>query len=224
MTTRIAALALLLSLAAPRAGAQKDQTAAPPAPAGAATQNTTFHSDVLHLSYVYPSSYANANGLADESLKQEKDKAEGVTKEAIGCVSVPITAMDFSKGFRMIFMMRLDGVCLGEQATAAELGLLTSQVLTGSLSKFGPPKLGTTTDYDISGHSASTVAGTVHADTMGKTLQSAASCSISGKDILCWEFLSDDCSALSTMSGYMVQFEGHDPAPVIPAKYAPACK
>jgi len=132
--------------------------------------------------------------------------------------------MDLTKGFNMIMLMRLDEACLGEETTAAELGAATTAILAESLKQFGKPTISSSADYDIDGHSASTVSASVQADSLGLVIHAAASCAISGKNIACFEFVSSDCRNLAVIAASTVKFEGDAPAPVSPDRLAPACK
>jgi hypothetical protein len=151
---------------------------------------TTYHSDSLHLDYNYPTSFTNtAAAVVDQAMEEEKDKAQGVIKAAIGCISVPVTALDVSKGFRMIFLMRMDGQCLGAETSPEALPGVTNSFLSGSLKKFGEPTIGSPSNYEIAGHKAAVITGSVPSKQLGKPLYAAAVCVISAKDVACWQFL-----------------------------------
>jgi|HubBroStandDraft_1064217.scaffolds.fasta_scaffold424437_1 hypothetical protein len=219
MTDLVSFLALLLAAALPQQTATS--TTSPP-PSSSST--TTYHSDVLHFDYAYNSSLVAAPSAGDDAIKAEKDKATGTQKTAIGCITLPLTAIDSSTGLRMVLIMRMDGVCLGATTPASGLGAVTSSALTESLARFGAPQMGTTVDYQVAGHSASNLSGSVKSEKYGVTFYASASCLLLGSDVVCWELLASDCAQLPEMMNYPVSFDGKGAEPLIPAKLAPVCK
>lgn len=196
-----------------------------PAPAPA-RPTTTYHSDSMNFDFVYPSSFAARKGTSEDVPRKEQGKGSGAEKADAGCVSVPVAVMDMRTGFNMIFLKRYDQACLSKEITAAGLGTTAANVLTDTLEQLGKPAISSSTDYGITGHSASAVFGSVkvpHAS--GKSvIYGAASCVISGKNIACFQFLSNDCPTLAVLSDSTVKFTDAAATPVIPAKLAPACK
>ena len=213
MTPLTTAIALLLAAAIPQS------TATPSSP------TTTFHSDALHLDYTYATSFTTMPAVADQALQSEKDKATGaVPKAAVSCISLPLTATDSSSGFRMISIMRLDGTCLGRPTTSAELAALATTSLTDSLKRFGDPQVGAATYFQVANHSAAVLSGSVISQKYGTTFYGTATCLLQGGDAVCWEFLASKCSALPELMAYPIQFDGQPAQPLIPAKFAQACK
>lgn len=181
---------LLLFLTATLCSAQAPARA----PAGPTTR---YHDDSMNFDFVYPSSFTT-----DDVPRKEQGKGRGAEKADPGCVSDPVAVMDMRTGFNMIFLKRYDQACLSKEITAAGLGTAAANVLTDTLEQFGKPAISSSTDYDITGHSASAVFGSVkvpHAS--GKSvIYGAASCVISGKNIACFQFLSNDCPTLAVLS------------------------
>jgi hypothetical protein len=212
MTTLTASIALLLAVALPQS------TPTPGSP------TATFHSDILHLDYTYDSSFAAMPAVADQALQSEKDKATGATKAAISCVSLPLTATDSSNGFRMIMIMRMDGACLGHLTTTSELGAVATSALTESLKRFGDPLMGTSVDYQVAGHPAAVLSGSVKSEKYGATFYGSASCLIQGADTVCWELLASDCSKLPGLMANPIQFNGQPAQALIPERFAQSCK
>jgi hypothetical protein len=134
--------------------------------------------------------------------------------------------MDMRTGFNMIFLKLYDLACLGKETTAAGLGRAAASVLTGTLQQFGKPALSSSTDYDITGRSASNVSGSVKVpNASGKSvIYGTASCGISGKNIACLQFLSNDCPSVAALSASTVKFADAAATPIIPVKLVPACK
>lgn len=194
-----------------------------PAPA---RPTTTYHSDSMNFDFVYPSSFAARKGTTDDVPRKEQGKGSGAEKADAGCVSVPVAVMDMRTGFNMIFLKRYDQACLSKEITAAGLGTTAANVLTGTLEQLGKPAISSSTDYGITGHSASAAFGSVKVpNASGKSvIYGAASCVISGKNIACFQFLSNDCPTLAVLSASTVKFTDDAARPVIPAKLAPACK
>jgi hypothetical protein len=186
-----------------------------------ARPTTTYHSDAMNFDFVYPSSFTGPKDTAED-----QGKSSEAGKTGPGCVSVPVAVMDMRVSFNMIFLKRYDLACLGKEITAAGLGTAVANVLTDTLQGFGKPTLSSSTDYDITGRSASTVSGSVkvpHAK--GKSvIYAAASCVISGKNVACFQFLSNDCPNVAALSASTVKFTDSLAAPIIPAELVHACK
>jgi hypothetical protein len=185
----------------------------------------TFHSDALHLDYTYSSVFKPMPAVADQAIQSEKDKATGaVHKAEVSCISLPLTATDSSNGFRMISIMRLDGTCLGRPTTSAELAALATSTLTDSLKRFGDPQTGAAAYFQLADHSAAVLSGSVVSDKYAATFYATATCLLQGPDAVCWEFLASKCSALPELIAYPIAFDGQPAQPLIPAKFAQACK
>jgi hypothetical protein len=185
---------------------------------------TTFHSDILHFDYTYDSSFAAMPDVASQSIQSEKDKATGAMKAAISCVTLPLVASDSSNGLRMIMILRMDGACLGTATSATDLGGITTSTLSHSLQRFGDPQMGTVADYQVAGHAASNLSGTVKSEKFGATFYGTASCLLQGADFVCWEFLASDCSKLPDLMANPIQFSGQPAEALIPKSFAQTCK
>ena len=183
---------------------------APPQP------TATYHSDAMNLDFDYPSSFASQG--ADDS-----GKSAGAGKS---CVSTPVAAMDMRTGFNMIFLRRFDGACIGKQI-AADRGSAAATSLNDTLGQLGKPDLSKGTDYEISGHSASSVSGAVKLKGVkpaGTVVYGVGSCAAVGKDLVCFVFLSSDCRTLAAISTSTVKFADAAAAPIIPSNVALGCK
>jgi hypothetical protein len=199
---------------------QKASTPTPATPPA----TTNYHSDILRFDYTYSSSFTTETNAADEALKAEKDKSTGVMKAAIDCITLPLTATDSSNGFRMILIMRMDGACLGSTTPPSRLGAVTNSALTQSLKRFGDPQMGAPADYQVIGHPASTLSGSVKSEKYGLIFYGTASCLLQGSDVVCWEFLASDCSQLPALMANPIQFEGQPKAALIPETFTPPCQ
>ena len=208
--THLKAIALLLTTAI--------QTATPSSP------TATFHSDILHLDYTYSSSLVADPSLGDQAIQSQKDTTTGLVKAATNCVSLPLTAIDSSNGFRMVVLLRVDGTCIGQPTAPSELAALATNTLTQSLQRFGTPQMAASADYLLATHPAAVLSGSVKSEKYGTTFYGTASCTIQGKDAVCWEFLANDCSKLPELIAYPIKFDGESPQPLIPAKFAQPCK
>jgi hypothetical protein len=212
MSPLTASIALLLAVALPQT------TPTPSSP------TTTFHSDILHLDYTYGSSLIATPKAGDQAIQSEKDKSTGTEKAAIDCITLPLTAIDSSNGLRMILVMRMDGTCLGRLTTASGLGAITTSALTESLKRFGDPQMGTSVDYQVAGHPAAVLSGSVKSDKYNASFYATASCLLQGADVVCWEFLASDCSKLPALLANPIQFNGQPAQALIPEKFAQTCK
>ena len=199
------------------------QTPTPPSAQPGPT--TTYHSEVMRLDFVYPSGFVN-KATVDGARTKEQGKAPGDKKGADGCVTFPITAMDMRKAFNMIFLRRSDTACLGIDTTATDSGITARNFLTDLLREFGKPAMSSSTDYDVGGHMASTVSGSVkvQGDASGTVIYGAASCFAADRNVACFAFLSSDCHTLAVLSASTVKFTDTAAMPVIPAKLSPVCK
>jgi hypothetical protein len=180
----------------------------------------------MNFDFAYPSSFTAPKGKTGDAPSKEQDKGSGAEKADTGCVSAPVAVMDMRTDFNMIFLKLYDLACLNKEISTVHLGKTAASVLADSLGQFGEPIISSSTDYDITSQSASTVFGSVkvpHAK--GKhVIFGAASCVISGKNIACFEFLSNDCPTLAKLSASTVKFTDSATTPIIPAKFVPACK
>jgi len=186
---------------------------------------TTYHDTIMNFDFVYPSSFHASKGTTGDAPSKEQGKESGTEKAGLVCVSVPVAVMDMSTGFNMIILKRYDNTCLSKEITSAGLGTAVANVLTNTLDQFGKPALNSSADYDITGHSASTVSGSVKVpNASGKSvIYGAASCVIAGKNIACFQFLSNDCPTLAVLSATTVKFADTVATPVMPAQFVPAC-
>jgi hypothetical protein len=186
---------------------------------------TTYHDATMSFDFIYPSSFHTSKGTTDDAPSKEQSKGSGTEKAGPVCVSVPVAVMDMRTGFNMILLKRYDNTCLSKEITSAGLGTAAANVLSDTLDQFGKPVLNSSTDYDITGHSASTVSGSVKVpNARGKSvIYGAASCVLSGKNIACFQFLSNDCPTLAFLSTTTIKFADTAATPVMPAKLVPAC-
>ena len=170
----------------------------------------------MKLEFSYPSSF-----------KAPSDATQPVDAEKLGkdCSAVPITVMDMSTGFNMIFLKRIDKQCLGSKASETQLLNTAQNVLRDTLGTLGKPSVNAGPSYELSGHPASLASGSVKVNARGKNVVfGSATCLASGNSIACFQFLSNDCTSLSTLAASNLKFEGDAPTPVIPANLIPACK
>jgi hypothetical protein len=195
------------------------QVAAP----GTAPPTVVYHSEVLNLDFAYPSSFSAPKDGDGEAAGEHRNASQ---KEDAGCSSLPIAVMDMRTEFNMIFVQRLSSGCLSSEITAANLVTVTSSVVNIQLKQFGKPTLGRTADYELAGHVANVVSGSVtvpHA--RGKnTIYDSTSCVISGKNIACFQFLSNECSKVATLATSTVQFKDSAAVPAVPAQLSIECK
>jgi hypothetical protein len=124
----------------------------------------------------------------------------------------------------MIVILRLDGTCIGQPTAPTELAALATNALTQSLQRFGTPLMAPSADYLLTTHPAVVLSGSVKSEKYGTTFYGTASCTIQGKDAVCWEFLTNDCSRLPELIAYPITFDGESSQPLIPAKFAQPCK
>lgn len=198
---------------------------AAPAQSGApaaASGTTTFHSDALQLDYTYPKAFVTTASVADQAVQSERDKTTGVANAAANCLSFPLAAID-SDGFRIIGIMRMDGGCLGMSMAASSLDGAATSALTQSLQRFGAPSINSAADYQLGGHDASAITGTVTSEKDHLTFYAASSCLVQGKDLVCFELLASDCAQLRRMMRFPVRLDGKAAEALIPAKFALRC-
>jgi hypothetical protein len=194
-------------------------------PSPVTTTTTTYHDAAMNFDFVYPSSFHAPKETTDDAHSKQQGKGGATEKEAPVCVSVPVAVTDMRTGFNMIILKRYDNTCLSKEITSGGLGTAAANVLTNTLDQFGKPTLNSSTDYDLTGQSASSVSGSVKVpNASGKSvIYGAASCVISGKNIACFQFISNDCPTLAVLSATTVKFADTAATPVMPAKLVPAC-
>jgi hypothetical protein len=182
---------------------------------------TTYHNDAMNLAFSYPSGFVNKSENDSDAAPKHGDKSGTETKD---CVSTPIAAMDMRFGFNMIFMRRYDGTCVGKEI-ADDRGQIAVSFLKNTLQEFGKPEVGSSEDYESSGHSAATASGTVALkQPAGTIIYGTGTCFVTGKDLGCFVFLANECKTLgTTLSASTVKFADSAVAPIIPAKFAPTC-
>src|SRR5262249_45370437 len=130
-------------------------------PISAPASRTTYHDDAMGFDFAYPSTFHPPKTTTSEVPSKEQDKVSGDKKAEPECVTSPIGVMDMRTDFNMIFLKRYDMACLGVEITAAGLGAASARVLTHTLENYGKPLVGSATDYEVAGHTASTVSGSV---------------------------------------------------------------
>ena len=220
MLTLIRPLAFLLFAAPSQAPAPQTPAVKPPAPSA----TTTFHSDILHLDYTYDSALIAAPDVSASSLQGVRNETSGKARQAVDCISMPLTAVNTTNGIRMLLIMRFDSACLASMKLSSNPTKAVTSSFAGSLGRFGDPEVVQAEDYTVAGRSASATSGSVVSAKYGTTVYGAATCLMQGADIVCWEFISNDCSALPALMSAPVKFEDQPAEPLIPNRFAPTCK
>jgi hypothetical protein len=206
-------------------GVTKPSAQQPAAKAPASAPATTTYIDHdLHFTYSYASSLVADPETAKAAIEAEKKDSTGVKRAAADCVSTPLMAMDTNEGLRMDILIRMDLTCLGEEIKTDELGPAVGSILKESLARFGTPTLADPASYTLASSPAAAVSGSVASEKYGLTFYGSATCTLAGKNVLCWEFVSNDCAALAPMMAYPVTFDGKPATAVIPEKTILPCK
>jgi len=185
-----------------------------------ATPTTTYHNDIMSFDFVYPSSFTPGKN------------ADAADKADAGCTSALVGVMDMRTSFNMIFVKRYDTTCFSKELTAAGLaggaglGLVATDFLNDTLSQFGKPKMNSSTPVEIGNHNAAAVSGSVKTlhSTGKNVIYGATSCVISGKNIACFQFLSNECPNVAVLAASTVKFADADATAAIPARLATVCK
>jgi|GEM_PF-5347323 len=182
----------------------------------ATTVEKPYRSEAFHFTYPIPAGLHPDSAIAEEAIKEEKDKATGAKKLAFQCVQGPLMAMDTQGTFQMAGIIDLDGPCLGATVTAEQLSAVGNGSLTEAMSRFGTGKLLAPVKYKLGEHDASLILGSVVSEKFGATFYAAISCALFDTHVVCWEFLSLSPEGVSKLAAAPVQFDGHDPQPVVP--------
>jgi hypothetical protein len=164
-------------------------------------------------------------GLAAAAVKEETDKANGVTKAAMACVTSPVVAADPTENFRMIVLVQIDFACIGQPATEEALSTVVTSTLTESLHRVGDGVVTAPVRYKVGDYPAAFVRGSVKSDKFSTTFQGSASCVLIDKSkVGCWEFIALSPAAVDALAATPVHFDGHDPMALVPLDVAAKAK
>jgi hypothetical protein len=181
-----------------------------------APRTTTYRSQAMGLTLTYPASFKAAG------TKQKPADAETLGHD---CSAMPLAVMDMTTGFNMIFLKRIDTSCLGIHPNIAQLEDITSATLGDTLRKLGNPEIGPGVPFSFGTHDATVLSGTVKVpQSRGNNLiLGIAACITDGKNIACFQFLSNDCEAVGKLAGATVTFDGEAAVPVVPKSLMAPC-
>lgn len=197
--------------------AQISTSTSQPEAARKGTAMAQYHDANFGFDYSYASALIHNPDMAARMTEAYQKSGGNVAK----CITAPLTRMDTSQGMRVLALIDGDGECLGEPATAEQLSVSAQSLLQNALGPLGKAEIRSSVDYDVRGHSASTVFGSV--PIQNQTLYAQGACILNGKAIICWMFLATDCQGLKEMVSFPVTFSGDASEAVVPARLAPNC-
>lgn len=189
-------------------------SAAPATNAGAAM--TKYHSDVLHLSYTYPSTYKDASATVGPAFEASISHADGAAADATRCITVPFSAINTASGFSIVLLLRSDASCAKKSYTAADLPVFTQGEVQGLNASGGHPQFGDPVSFTSGGHPAQMLHGSFTLPT-GQAMRAMVTCVLLKPDIACFQFLGSSDDNLHTMAAFPVSYDDGPPAPLLPA-------
>lgn len=177
----------------------------------------TYHSDTLHLTYNYPSSYKDASSTVGPALEASMTGQDTGAKDVLRCVTLPFSAMDSSGGqFAMVLLVRADAACMKRNLTPAQLPEFTRGEVQGLTASGAHTQFGEPVSFTLQGHAAQLLQGTFELPT-SQPMHALVVCTLLKPDIACWQFLSNSEQNLRTMTSFPVTLEGGQPSPLVPA-------
>ena len=209
--------ALLSGSAVSTLGNAAAQTPTAPAAANAAPAPgmATYRSDVLHLSYSYPSDYKDASSTVGPAFAASMNHADTGAPEATRCVTLPFSAMNTDKGLSILLLVRADAGCAKKTFTASDLPVFTQGEVQGLQASGGHPQFGEPVSFTVGAHPAQMLQGSFTLPT-GQAIRAMVTCVLLKPDIACFQFLGSSDENLRTMAAFPVSFDGGPAAPLLP--------
>ena len=177
---------------------------------------TTFHSDVLHLSYSYPAKYSDASATVGPAFEASMSHAEGSQADAARCITVPFSAMNTENGLSILLLLRSDAGCAKKDYKASDLPVFTQGEVQGLSASGGHPQFGEPVSFTTGGHPAQLLQGSFTLPT-GQAMQAMVTCVLLKPDIACFQFLGSSDSNLHAMAAFPISFDGGPAVPLVPS-------
>lgn len=187
------------------------------APSTASGAMTTYHSDVLHLSYSYPSKYNDASAVVGPAFEASMNHAEGSAADATRCITLPFSAMNIENGLSIVLLLRSDAGCAKKTYTASDLPVFTQGEVQGLSASGGHPQFGEPVSLAVSGHPAQMLRGSFTLPT-GQSMRAMVTCVLLKPDIACFQFLGSSDENLHTMAAFPVSLDGGPAVPLLSAE------
>lgn len=176
----------------------------------------TYHSDVLRLTYSYPSLYTDASATVGPAFEASMNHAEGNAADATRCITVPFSAMSAEKGLSILLLLRSDAGCAKKDYKASDLTVFTQGEVQGLSASGGRPQFGEAVSFTTGGRPAQMLQGSFMLPT-GQAMQAMVTCVLLKPDIACFQFLGSSAQNLHSMAAFPVSFDGGTAAPLLPA-------
>ena len=177
---------------------------------------TTYHSDVLHLSYSYPSIYKDASATVAPAFEASMNHAETGVPDALRCITLPFSAINTDNGLAILLLVRADAGCAKKTFTASELPVFTQGEVQGLQASGGHPQFSEPVSFTTSGRPAQMLQGSFTLPT-GQAMRAMVTCVLLKPDIACFQFLGSSDENLRTMAAFPVSFDGGPAAALLPA-------
>lgn len=176
----------------------------------------TYRNDTLHLSYSYPSTYADASTTVGPAFEASIGHADASNKDLSRCVTLPFSVMSGAGGqIAVVLLVRADAGCMKKAFTAAQLPEFTKGEVVGLTASGAHTQFDEPVAFTTQGHSAELLHGTFELPT-GQTLHAEVVCMLLNPDVACWQFLASSEQGLHTMSAFPVKLEGGQSGPLVP--------
>lgn len=208
--------ASLLLLPLLSAAAQTTPSTKPDPGAGASSASmATYRNDDLHLSYSYPSSYADASAVVGPAF-QASLSGDPTSASAARCITLPFSRMETGTGqVGILLLIRADAGCLKKKFTAKSLAEFTQGEAQGLAAAGAKTTFGQPQSFEIASHPAALLQGTFTLPA-GQPMQALVVCVLDQPDIVCWQFLATSADHIRTMSAFPVTFDNSPATPLVP--------
>ena len=168
---------------------------------------STFRDDTLHLTYSYPSNYADASAMVGPAFQASMNTDPAAAGQA-RCISLPFSRAQPAKGqIGILLLVRADAACLKKKFNAHSVEELAAGEAQGLAAAGAKTSFGQPIAFEIAGRPASSLEGSFVLPT-GVSLQARVVCVLDRPDIACWQFLASTPEMLRTMGHFPVTFDG----------------
>ena len=175
-----------------------------------------FHSDVLHLTYQYPTSFVDAGPLVGAAFQASLSSNPATAGDAGRCITLPFSRMRTREGgLELVLLVRVEAACLKKNFTADSLPELTRGEAQGLAAAGAKTSFGDPVRFETGGQPASMAEGMFTLPT-GQALYGRIVCVLRKPDVACWQFLSKAAASLGEMGKFPVAFDGGAMVPLVP--------
>lgn len=179
----------------------------------------TYRDDSLKLSLTFPATMTVAPKQDNAAIVTKETQNKGTVQRAIGeCTTLPLNASQTDTGLLLLVQVNVSGDCAGITFDATGLPNMVKGTLSTSLARIGPGFIvGDPVPYDMSGHSAQLLFGTVPIPNQPSlTLYAAVTCTVVANNYACWEALANTKDDLHRLLQNQITFDGSTSVALVP--------